>query len=597
MGTRCLSARACLLLLFFAIAGEPSVVQGQPASAMPPDPFPGSSAPMDLDATGETAKRVTKVVGSAGGSVKTTGSDGTAYELTIPPGALNEPVPISMEPIAGLSGAVGGRGKGVILGPNGLALTRIALLRITSTSFRADPNSIAIAGYGNGYDSRRTFFRLDGQTVTIPVWHFTVFDFHVVDRFVFENGTPARPKWVPRQQFDRFFHWIASTSGRDTRALVDAFRKYREWMKKAAESQGLRSGTWEVRGQGCEALRRGVTAYRRAIEAARALGIANDVLPDIVDLGNLGGTWQRACREQAANDCKDNGDQQVLWDQAHAEADAQGSSGADASTAAYQSALLWLGGAEKACPLPRILAGSIVVRAQFGRAEKNTVDESTIYPQGQVLQARRTLEWNLKGETAWIFRVARSFGSTRTDGSSFIQLIGEAVISGQATCTASNKGEVACKVGQPPSGSVQTKKWAGSMAPKSPTNQIAINVRVTPDGTYELNLLPNMTLTGPETETDTLDRACPGTPARQPIVTTTQSNLSVSADGLGPLISGSVRPNGSIRDRTSFSGSAPFYVSQSCWRDNRVPGKNLENVNLTVDLNLPLQTYRSAGAN
>jgi hypothetical protein len=57
-----------------------------------------SAAPLQLD----SPKAVTANIGVAGGSLTTTGTDGTRYTLTIPAHALRKDVAITLTPIAAL---------------------------------------------------------------------------------------------------------------------------------------------------------------------------------------------------------------------------------------------------------------------------------------------------------------------------------------------------------------------------------------------------------------------------------------------------------------------------------------------------------------
>ncbi len=96
----------------------------------PPSPLPvtvsrasGSAVTQDVDA-------------DTGGTVSTTGPDGTTYSLKVPPGALGSSTAITMTPLSGVSGSgLSGRLIGAVdLAPDGLTLNRPATLTMTPAS-------------------------------------------------------------------------------------------------------------------------------------------------------------------------------------------------------------------------------------------------------------------------------------------------------------------------------------------------------------------------------------------------------------------------------------------------------------------------------
>ena len=109
-----------------------------------------------------------------GGSMTTTGPDGTAYTLTIPHGALAEPTTITMTPwqdVEGIS-AAGGTMLGVDLKPNGLTLLDGARLRIVPPS--GNPRSVESFAYaGAGRGAHRYPLDPDPTRFGIEVYHFS----------------------------------------------------------------------------------------------------------------------------------------------------------------------------------------------------------------------------------------------------------------------------------------------------------------------------------------------------------------------------------------------------------------------------------------
>ena len=64
---------------------------GAPRAYAPPPrtaTSPATPNPLDVQADTDASHRATKTIGLAGGTLETTGADGTHYKLTVPEGAL-----------------------------------------------------------------------------------------------------------------------------------------------------------------------------------------------------------------------------------------------------------------------------------------------------------------------------------------------------------------------------------------------------------------------------------------------------------------------------------------------------------------------------
>jgi hypothetical protein len=545
------------------------------------DPYPGPAAPLDLTATGEFAQRVHALIGPGGGALRTTGADGTSYELIVPEGALREAVDISMEPILDLNGrSLGNRsGLGVILGPDGLQLATVAKLLISNSSLQQNPDLFAIAGYGRGFDSHRALFRTDDNVVTIPVWHFTIFK-------IITDPLFTVPQWQPRHQEDRLFHWIVQNGHKDSGAFSAALNKYREWMKKAM------AGTLfvERRHKVCPALRSGIIAYNRAREAARLLQIPLDAFPDEAYFGNLPNVLATECRKQAEEDCSANGDQQILWDQVYAEADAAGGPGSTANFDAYRSGLLWLGHQELKCPLPRVIGRTITVNAAFSVGKSINKDLSFRGVNGKLLAGSDVGAWVAKGKATWTFVVTKVHvsQSREADGAQRYDLFGFVLIDGKGSISARRTLSNECNVTEYES---DTSFVASGGEPNDLILTLLVrNDELTAQKTYEFNIKPHVSFVGAgESKEDR--KSCPSEKKHPPIISATSVNIGVGSDRLGPLIKGTIRPNGSARDRTSFSGKDPFYVSNYGFVLMGLPYDVPDATTVTVDINLPLQDY------
>jgi hypothetical protein len=97
-----------------------------PASETPTAPpaidFTGPANPLDVDAHTDASRRATATIDTAGGTLETTGADGTHYRLIVPENALLSPERISVTPISSVGDLPfsGGLAAGVQLEPSGL---------------------------------------------------------------------------------------------------------------------------------------------------------------------------------------------------------------------------------------------------------------------------------------------------------------------------------------------------------------------------------------------------------------------------------------------------------------------------------------------
>lgn len=95
-------------------------------------PLAVDADPLKVTPTLDTAKAVTVDVPRTGGTVTTTGADGTLYTLTLPEAALLEAVTVTMTPVSSLGGLPFGDGAyGVQLEPEGQRFAGAVTLTIT----------------------------------------------------------------------------------------------------------------------------------------------------------------------------------------------------------------------------------------------------------------------------------------------------------------------------------------------------------------------------------------------------------------------------------------------------------------------------------
>jgi hypothetical protein len=114
-------------------------------------------------------------ISADGGSVSTTGADGTTYTLTIPSGAVATPTQISLHPVTGLAGLPNGSSitEGVQFGPDGLILDVPATLTIRLRAGTSAAGLSAGAWRGDGVRPHLYPSGTDGQSVSLAVEHFS----------------------------------------------------------------------------------------------------------------------------------------------------------------------------------------------------------------------------------------------------------------------------------------------------------------------------------------------------------------------------------------------------------------------------------------
>jgi hypothetical protein len=144
----------------------PAAPGGNPSAA--PDP-------LDVDPTLDTAHAVTATIDPTGGTLQTTGADGTHYRLDVPPGGVLGPVAITLTPLAKVDGLPfsGGLVAGAALAPDGLQFANPARLTITGAP-AVDPARETPFGYrGDGHDLAMTPLVMDPELQAFDLYHFS----------------------------------------------------------------------------------------------------------------------------------------------------------------------------------------------------------------------------------------------------------------------------------------------------------------------------------------------------------------------------------------------------------------------------------------
>ncbi|TIC83565.1 hypothetical protein E8D34_15665 [Nocardioides sp. GY 10113] len=113
-------------------SSAPVRVEAKPTAPPPGDGLAHTPNPIDVDHEVDVDAARSVDVGTSGGEVSATGTDGTRYRLTIPRDALLSPATITLAPVASVEGApVTGPVRAVEITPHGLMLLEPATLTIT----------------------------------------------------------------------------------------------------------------------------------------------------------------------------------------------------------------------------------------------------------------------------------------------------------------------------------------------------------------------------------------------------------------------------------------------------------------------------------
>ena len=134
-------------------------------------------APGTVAVTKEAGTGVRATIGSAGGTILTTGSDGAKYSLVVPPLALLTPVELTMTPLANVTGLPlsGGFVVGVEFQPSGLVFALPATLTITSSAQpAAGQRLVGFSATSGGGSLTLAPAQRGTSSITMPVKHFSI---------------------------------------------------------------------------------------------------------------------------------------------------------------------------------------------------------------------------------------------------------------------------------------------------------------------------------------------------------------------------------------------------------------------------------------
>ncbi|HYE32858.1 MAG TPA: hypothetical protein VEH27_15625 [Methylomirabilota bacterium] len=139
---------------------------------------PPVDAPKTVAPVLEPGQGATAVITTNGGSLSLTDSNGSTYQLNLPPGALAETETITMRPVAALPGVAltGGLQAMVDLEPDGLQLLRPATLTITPARQLQLAQFIPVTYY-DGHEVTLGISTLQNGKVQFPISHFSGYGF------------------------------------------------------------------------------------------------------------------------------------------------------------------------------------------------------------------------------------------------------------------------------------------------------------------------------------------------------------------------------------------------------------------------------------
>ncbi len=165
-------------------------------SATPP-PTPASGAEITLQSQLDTAHAVSQLVTVAGGgTLTTTGTDGSAYTLTLPPSSVLYDVTVTMTPVRALGGlpASGGLKAGVQLEPDGMQLGVPATLDIVAASPVPVAQEISLSYGGNGRQAYAYGLGVNASRTRFSIFHFS--------GWAIAQGTDAQQKSFLQSKVD-----------------------------------------------------------------------------------------------------------------------------------------------------------------------------------------------------------------------------------------------------------------------------------------------------------------------------------------------------------------------------------------------------------
>ncbi len=133
--------------------------------------------PLTVKFNTDALSNASQVIGSAGGTLRATGPDGTRFTLDVPPGALDQDAAISMTPVKTVDGLPlsGGLVGAVQLAPDGLAFSTPVTLTIETKNAASAPGftTVSFMAQRDGREFHLYPSRVEKNRITIRLAHFS----------------------------------------------------------------------------------------------------------------------------------------------------------------------------------------------------------------------------------------------------------------------------------------------------------------------------------------------------------------------------------------------------------------------------------------
>lgn len=142
---------------------------GGPSPVAPP----GTPAPLTFTAEAD-AGAVGTVTFADGGTISATASDGTTFELVVPPEAVPGDVEIAITPLVDMAGIEANALHGVLLEPDGLEFYELARLTITPAEPIAVESQLMFEAAGDGENPQPALIDPASEAIVILLDHFSV---------------------------------------------------------------------------------------------------------------------------------------------------------------------------------------------------------------------------------------------------------------------------------------------------------------------------------------------------------------------------------------------------------------------------------------
>lgn len=254
------------------------------AELVPADHFIGPSAPLDLVVTPSEANLAQRVVGPTGGSVSATGPDGTVYRLEVPAGALLMDTPITMTPLADVTGypfaAEPERRVGVQLAPNGLEFQTSATLMIEPQG-GVPQGSVAMLSYrAQGRDAGVELPDESADGLTLSIDHFSgytaVWPIKEAEWRQLARQKQELAEWRMTSELNALlaFRRGMILAGADPRTIYSDLDLAREYMPQYVSD--ILQPRLEAAGVGCSEGQRAIATWFGFWRTLQLLGLAED---------------------------------------------------------------------------------------------------------------------------------------------------------------------------------------------------------------------------------------------------------------------------------------------------------------------------------